>query len=55
MFTFPYLDTIQVSWCKDFCVMNKRTTNKALTESKFDIYERAVTYEGKEIFSKQCK
>jgi hypothetical protein len=42
---------IKVSWCKDFCMMNKRISHKKMAEKQFDIYERVTTYEGKEIFS----
>ena len=35
---------IKVSWCKDFCVLNKRICHKKLNDLQFDMYERLLTY-----------
>jgi hypothetical protein len=48
------LAQIRLIWSPNFCLFERKTNLLRLEDKKFDIYERAVTYEGKEFFSKYC-
>ncbi len=45
---------IRVVWTPYFCLLEKRVNNLPLQDHRFDFYERACTYEGKEFYSHCC-
>jgi len=46
--------TIRLVWTPHFCLCEKRVNNLPLHDKRFDFYERACTYEGKEFYSRCC-
>ena len=46
---------IQLVWTPHFCLYEKRTNSLNLEDKRYDFYERACTYEGKEFHSNCCK
>lgn len=42
---------IEVIWSPNITLFEKRVNNKNLFDKRFDIYERAVTFDGDNIYS----
>lgn len=42
---------IRVMWSPKVCLLERRVNNKRLSDTKFDVYERAVTFEGSDFLS----
>jgi len=42
---------IRVLWSPKVCLLERRVNNKRLSDTKYDVYERAVTFEGSEFLS----
>jgi hypothetical protein len=42
---------IRVLWSPKVCLLERRINNKKLSETKYDVYERAVTFEGPDFLS----
>lgn len=42
---------IRVLWSPKVCLLERRVNNKKLSDTKYDVYERAVTFEGSDFLS----
>lgn len=42
---------IRVLWSPKVCLLERRVNNRRLSDTKFDVYERAVTFEGSDFLS----
>ena len=41
----------RIQWSPKLCLFEKRTNNRPIAYRNIDVYERAVTFEGPEVFS----
>ncbi len=48
-------ELIQAIWSPRVCVFTKRVNLRRLNETRFDVYERALTFDGPDFYSKNGK
>ena len=49
------IEVLRIIWSPKICVFERKENLKELYDSRFDMYERVVTYEGEEFHSKISK
>ena len=48
------LEVLRIVWSPKICVYERKENLKDLYDTKYDMYERVVTYEGEEFYSRIC-
>ena len=54
IYIYIYIEVIKIAWSPQLCMAEIRCNRRPLYEKKYDIYERALTYEGPGFYSNVC-